>query len=99
GVAGRRLDDRPAGGQYAVALSRLDHPERDPVLHAPARIEELELREDLTIKVAADPVETHERRVADEIDERVEDLHHGARVRRFEHADAGALELRALGRL
>src|SRR5207249_3567415 len=44
GVAARRLDDRPAAGEDAVALRGLDHRPADAVLHAAARVQVLELR-------------------------------------------------------
>ena len=47
GVARGRFDDRPAGLELAGSLGRLDHPEADPVLHAAAGIEHLELPDEL----------------------------------------------------
>ena len=46
GVAGGRLDDRPARLEQPVALGRLDHREADPVLDRAAGVEVLELGED-----------------------------------------------------
>ena len=46
GVAGGRLDDRPARLQLPLALGLLDHREADPVLDRAAGVEVLELGED-----------------------------------------------------
>ena len=53
GVAGGRLDDRPARLELPVALGRLDHREPDAVLHRAAGVEVLELREDPARRRAA----------------------------------------------
>ena len=47
GVARGRLDDRAAGPKATVLLGGLDHREADAVLHRAARIQVLELREQL----------------------------------------------------
>ena len=43
GVAGRRLDDRPARSELPALLGALDHAERDPILVRSARVQVLEL--------------------------------------------------------
>ena len=69
GVAGRRLDDRAAGPKLPVPLGGLDHREPDAILVGAAGIEELELREQRRRHVGAEPVEPHDRRRADEVEE------------------------------
>ena len=69
GVARGRLDDRPARPQASVLLRRLDHRHPDPVLHGPARIQELELREELAGDVAPEPVEPDDRGPPDELED------------------------------
>src|SRR5918995_2034269 len=73
-VAGRRLDDRAARLQLVGPLGNLDHPKADPVLHAPAGVQHLELRQDGRAKAAGDLVQADERRLAHGIQERVENL-------------------------
>ena len=70
GVAGGRLDDRPAGPQLPLALRRLDHRHPDPVLVRAAGIQVLQLREQGRLDVARDPVEPDDRRVADQVEQR-----------------------------
>ena len=70
GVARGRLDDRPAGLQHPVALGRLDHREADPVLDRAAGVQVLELREDPRAARRREPVEPHDRRAADEVEDR-----------------------------
>ena len=53
GVARRRLDDRAARLQQTVALGRVDHGDRRPVLHAAAGVRRLELGHDLAGEVGA----------------------------------------------
>jgi hypothetical protein len=62
-------------------LGHVDHAQRRAVLDAPARIEELELGEELARQVASAAIETHERRVADQIEEGVGGFHGRAPVR------------------
>ena len=62
-------------GREAGPLGRLDHGRGRAVLHAPAGVEDLELGDERAGKVPADPVEAHHRGVADEVEERVGDLH------------------------
>ena len=77
GVARRRLDDRAAGQQQTVAFGGVDHRDRDPVLHAAARIDRLDLGQQRALQVLglAQPAQPNERRVADEIEDRVGELH------------------------
>jgi hypothetical protein len=67
-VPRRGLDDRPAGPQAPVAFCCLDHREPDPVLVRPARVHELELREQGGARLATERVEPDDRRRADEIE-------------------------------
>src|SRR5690606_14597531 len=64
GVAGRRLDDRPARLELARALRRVDERDREPVLDARPGVVELELRVHGRGPVV-DPVVAHERRAAE----------------------------------
>ena len=75
GVAGRALDDRPAGPQQALLLGVGDDRQRRPVLDAAARVEELALAQDLAARGVGDLVEAHQRRVADQIDEVLANVH------------------------
>src|SRR5262249_55286677 len=68
-VARGRLDDPPARPQLPLAFGLLDHREADAVLHSPARIEELELREDGPGDVARYPVEPDDRRPPDQVED------------------------------
>jgi hypothetical protein len=68
GVSGRRLHDRPAGLELAVPLCRLEHGEADAVLHRPAGVEVLELREVRAPGLAAQLLEADDRSVADELE-------------------------------
>ena len=68
GVARGRLDDRAAGLEAAVLLRRLDHREPDAVLHRAARVQVLELGEELARNVAGEALEPDDRRVADELE-------------------------------
>ncbi len=70
GVAGGRLDDRAAGLQLPLALGRLDHREPDPVLHRAARIQVLELGEDPCAARWRQLLEPHDRRRADQVEQR-----------------------------
>ena len=68
GVAGGRLDDRPTRLELPLALGGLDHRHPDPVLVRAAGVQVLELREQRRLHVAADPVESHDGRLADEVE-------------------------------
>src|SRR5207247_441130 len=70
------VEQRAARPDEAVALGRLDHGKADAVLHAPARVEVLELRPHL----GADAVElgearqAHDRRRSDQVERRAGDV-------------------------
>ena len=68
GVAGGGLDDRAAGLELALGFGLLDHGEPDPVLDRAARVQILELCEQPRLHAAADRVQPHDRRVADELE-------------------------------
>ena len=68
----------PPGFELPVALGRLDHRQADPVLHRAARVQVLELREQLGAAGRRDPVEPHDRRRTDE----VEDVGYSRAIRR-----------------
>src|SRR5262249_58003645 len=70
GVAGRGLDDRPAGRQLPRALGLLDHAQGDPVLVRPARVQVLELDEEGRTELPADLLEADDRRSADQVEQR-----------------------------
>ncbi len=67
GIAGGRLDQGRIGIDLAGGLHGLDHADADAVLDARNRVEELELDQDLGINSALlrQPVQAHERGVAD----------------------------------
>ena len=69
GVAGRRLDDRPARLQLPVRFGFLDHRKADPVLDRPAGIEVLELGQDPRVAARREPVEPDDRRATDEVED------------------------------
>ena len=71
GVARGRFDDGAAPSQQPLGLGGLDHGQGGPVFGAAAGVEELELGEQLAGQVPADAVHANQRRVADEVDERV----------------------------
>ena len=71
----RGLHDRAAGLQQAVPFGGLDHPDADPILHGPARVQHLELGQDGRPDASGDRVQPDERRVAHRVQERVEHLH------------------------
>jgi hypothetical protein len=81
-VARRGLDDRPARLQQAGALGLGDHGEGGAVLHAAAGVQHLELDRDRAGQPLGHPVQPQQRRVPDEVDERVGDLR---RCRRIGH--------------
>src|SRR5664279_663751 len=60
GVARRGLDNRPARLEQARLLGRVDHADRDPVLHRPARVEVLDLRQDGRPQTLRDVAQAHE---------------------------------------
>ena len=65
----------PPGLQEAVALGGVDHGDGRTVLHAAAGVEHLELGEEVALQVAPDAPEPHERRVADQVEQRVGHFH------------------------
>ncbi len=71
GVARGRFDDGAAPPQQAVGLGGLDHGQGRPVLDAAARVEELELGQQLAGQVPADAVHPDQRGVADQLDQGV----------------------------
>ena len=100
-IPGRRRDDRHARLEAALLLGLVEDVRHDAVLHAVARVEELDLAQDHRVRVlgGADGRDVHERRVPDEV--------HRRRVlppRRLVDRPAlvgpqGPLQLLALGRL
>ena len=75
-VAARRLDDEGVLGDAPFALRRLDHRHADAVLDAAQRVERFELGDDGGVEVRRQPVEPHQRRVADELGDVVSDPCH-----------------------
>jgi len=59
----------------ALGLERVDHRHRDAVLHAVSGVEVLQLARDGGVDPRGDPVETHQRRVADQLCRVVGDAH------------------------
>ena len=82
----------PPGLSVAGRLGGVDHPLGDPVLHRAARVEVLDLGEHLGARAVDHLVESHERRVADQLDDRVGDLHWPHRRSREPQAAASAAE-------
>ena len=78
GVARRRLDDRAAGLELPVALGGLDERHGDAVLDRSARVERLDLGDDLRGQAGAKARQPDERRVADGVEDRVPDVDGGA---------------------
>jgi hypothetical protein len=75
GIARCRFDDRAAGFQCAGFLSRLDHTNRDAILHRPAGIQLLKLGKQLRAPGRRDAIEPHQRCVADEVEQAVVNVH------------------------
>jgi hypothetical protein len=71
GAAAGVLDDRRPGLDQAVALGALDHREPHSVLHRTGRVAVLELDPDLGAATWDDPMQAHERRVADRAEDAV----------------------------
>ena len=80
GVAGGRLDDRPAGAQAPVALGGLDEAHGDAVLDRPAGVEQLQLGHELRRQARPDPAQPDHRRLADGVEDGVLDLRAGVRL-------------------
>ena len=74
GVARRRLDDGATRPEEAVALGRVDHRDRGPVLDAATRVRGLDLGHEVARQVPPDPTEAEHRRVAHEVQDRAGDL-------------------------
>ena len=75
GIAGGALDDRAAGPQQPLLLGVEDDRQRRPVLDRAARIQELALAQDLAAGGVGHLVQAHQRRVADQIDEALANVH------------------------
>jgi hypothetical protein len=75
GVAARRLDDRPARLQLPRRLGRVDHRDADAVLHAARRVVELQLGGHRGARALGEPVQAHQRCVADQLGNVVVDPH------------------------
>ena len=73
GVAARRLDHGLAGLELTLALGLLDDVEGEPVLDRGRRIEELALHEHPHVR-RREPVDLHDRRVADRVEDAPEEL-------------------------
>ena len=70
GVAGGRLDDRPARLQLPVAFRRLHHAQSDPVLVRAARVQVLELCEQDAAELGAQLLEAYDRCLPDQLEQR-----------------------------
>ena len=73
-VARGRLDQRPSGLEHALTLGGVDHRHRRAVLDRSARVEELDLGDERRAQSGLQPRQSHERRVADQIEDRLVDL-------------------------
>ena len=80
GVARGGLDDRSSRPEESVAFGRVDHGHGGTVLDAAAGVEELEFGQQLAGEVASDPIESDERGVADEVQQRIGRLDGRTRV-------------------
>jgi hypothetical protein len=76
GIARRGLDDGAAGAEQPVALGRLDHRPRGPVLDAPAHAVELGLRVDRGRDAVPEPPQPEERGAADRVGDGFKDRRH-----------------------
>jgi hypothetical protein len=81
GIARRRLDDGAARPQKALALGRLDHGQPDAILDRSARVEVLELREQARAATRLHSRQPHDRRAADQVEDRRKLPHGGDRSR------------------
>jgi hypothetical protein len=75
GVAGRALDDHPAGAQLAGLFGVADDAPGGAILDRAARVEELGLGEDGAAGLGARLVQLDQRRAADGADEAVANIH------------------------
>ena len=75
GVARRRFDDGATETEQPVGFGGIEHCEGRPVLDAATGIEVLELGQQMAPQVSPDPVEPNERRLADEIECALSNLH------------------------
>ena len=80
GVPRGRLDDRPARLELSLALGRLDHRDRDPVLDRAAGVEEFELGQHRCSVRGDDALEADDRRVADQVEQGRILPRHGANI-------------------
>src|SRR5919198_3542681 len=78
GVSAGRLDDRAARLEQTLLLGGLDHPQRDPVLHAAARVEVLDLGQHGRLDVGRDVAQPDQRGVADQVSDGLVVVHGGA---------------------
>jgi hypothetical protein len=90
GIATGRLDDLAAGLQHALGFQIFDHRHADAVLDGGQRVEELELGDNLALGLErlGQVRQTHQRCVADRVDDAVVDL-----------ATTGALKARGVVKL
>ena len=79
GVAGGRLDQRPARPEQPRLLRGVDHRHRGPVLDRPAGVHELDLRDERRAHLGGEAREAHDGRLADQVENGVPDL--AARLR------------------
>ena len=75
GVAAGRLERDRVRPDQVLALGGVDHRDADPVLDAPARVEELELGNDLGATFLGDPPQANERSVPHQLGDVVGDFH------------------------
>ena len=61
----------PPGVQQPLALGLVDHGDRGAVLDAAARVEQLDLGDQVALEIRADPAQPDHRRVADQVEQRV----------------------------
>ena len=85
----------PASEQSLV-LRRVDHGQGGAVLDASARVEVLELGQEMAAKMSPGSVEAHQGCVADEIDQVVSDVHRRPLLRRWPGFDTGGHDHRLI---
>ena len=87
----------PPGSSLPFVLERRDHRDADPVLDAGQRVEELELEEEVGLDpgFGDEPLDAHQRRVADGLDDAVVDPAAPGRI----EAQPGAPGVGVVGRI
>jgi len=88
-VPRRGFHDGATGQELSISLGGGDHGNGRAVLHAPARVQVLEFGQQMAGQVAPGVVQGQKRRLADQVEQAVGDLHGPAGVGRRKDFDAG----------